>query len=337
MRNILFALLALPLFCHAQNYQLTKLAMGPKTSIRGVAVVSDKIAWVSGSGGYVACTLNGGESWNWQQIKGFEQTEFRDIQAFSDKKAVVMGIASPGYILITEDGGKQWKEAYKNTDSLIFLDGIDFWNTKKGMAYGDPIAGKLKLLSTINGGQTWADISDHLKQIAQKDEAGFAASGTGIKTLKGGYAWIVTGGGAANLYSTSNYGKTWSVSPIPIKIGEGTGPFSVAFCDKNNGIVVGGCYMRDKENVNNVLLTNNGGKTWRKPHTPILGFRSAVTYLTDKVLVATGTSGTDISTDGGENWKNISTLSFNAVIKSPTGGLVLLVGNNGNIYRLIKN
>ena len=42
---------------------------------------------------------------------------------------------------------------------------------------------------------------------------------------------------------------------------------------------------------------------------PVLGYRSDVMYIDLNTLVATGTSGTDISTDGGKNWKNISTKS----------------------------
>ena len=59
------------------------LQQGKPTSIRGLSVVNDKTAWVSGSKGTIAITNNGGKTWDWQQVKGFEKTDFRDIEAFS--------------------------------------------------------------------------------------------------------------------------------------------------------------------------------------------------------------------------------------------------------------
>ncbi|HTM97715.1 MAG TPA: hypothetical protein VL088_03185, partial [Pedobacter sp.] len=115
-----------------------------------------------------------------------------------------------------------------------------------------------------------------------------------------------------------------------------TGPFSIGFSDNKTGIVVGGNYLKDKENTNNVLLTTNGGKNWTRPMSPVLGYRSAVEHLKGQFWVATGSSGTDYSIDGGQHWINISTLNFNAVQKAKNGQLVLLTGNRGNIYQLIQ-
>jgi photosystem II stability/assembly factor-like uncharacterized protein len=82
------------------------------------------------------------------------------------------------------------------------------------------------------------------------------------------------------------------------------------------------------------VLTKDGGKSWTKPITPVLGYRSAVEYITDQLCFATGSSGTDVSTDGGKNWQNISTQNFNALQKAKKGKLVLLTGNRGQIYQL---
>ena len=84
-------------------------------------------------------------------------------------------------------------------------------------------------------------------------------------------------------------------------------------------------------------MTSNGGKTWVKPEKPVLGYRSAVEYITDKICFATGSSGTDYSIDGGNTWTNISKLNFNALQKAKNGDLILLTGNRGNIYQVIKN
>ncbi|MFF5380720.1 WD40/YVTN/BNR-like repeat-containing protein [Pedobacter suwonensis] len=335
MKKILWCLLLAPFFCAAQSYSLKPLNEHAKTSLRGLSVVSDRVAWVSGSNGAVGKTTDGGITWKWVKPKGYEKIDFRDIEAFDDQQAVIVGIASPAYILKTVDGGETWTENYKNVDSAIFLDGLSFWDKSKGIIFGDPINDKLQLLRTVDAGKSWQNISTNVQASLAKGEASFAASGTTIKTLPGGKTWIATGGKVSNIYFSADYGKSWQVFKCPILQGaESTGPFSIDFFNTKTGIAVGGDYLKDKENSNNVLLTKDGGKTWQKPAAPVLGFRSGVTYINAKILIATGTSGTDISTDGGQHWEHISDKSFNAVQKAKRGKAVLLAGNNGVIYRL---
>ncbi len=38
------------------------------------------------------------------QVKSFEKTDFRDIEAFDATTAIIMAIAEPAYILKTVDG-----------------------------------------------------------------------------------------------------------------------------------------------------------------------------------------------------------------------------------------
>jgi len=336
MKKILWCLLMAPFFCAAQSYSVKPLNESAKTSLRGLSVVSDQVIWVSGSNGAVGKTTDGGATWKWLKPKGYEKIDFRDIEAFDDRQAVIVGIASPAYILKTVDGGETWTENYKNVDSAIFLDGLGFWDKHNGIIFGDPINDKMSLLKTTDAGKSWQDVSANLKLPLAKGEAGFAASGTTIKTLPGGKTWVATGGTVSNIYFSPDYGQNWQVFKCPILQGENsTGPFSIDFFNEKTGVVVGGNYLKDKENSNNILLTNDGGKTWQKPATPVLGFRSAVTYINAKTLVATGTSGTDISTDGGQNWKHISDKSFNAVQKAKKGKQVILAGEKGSVYQLV--
>jgi len=331
--KILVSLILLPLLTLAQNYELIPLATDIKTSMRGLSVVNEEVIWISGSNGHVGKSVNGGKTWEWIRPVGYESLDFRDIQGFDQQRAVIINAGSPAYILSTSDGGKTWKQNYKNADSAIFLDGMDFWDDQHGMIFGDPIHQKMQLLQTKDGGLTWHDLSDNLTRQLQVGEAGFAASGTTIKTFGKGKIWIATGGSVANLYASADYGKTWKVYPCPIIQGESsTGIFSLDFYDAKNGIVVGGNYLKDKDNGNNVLYTKNGGKSWKKSQNPVLGYRSGVTYVTKKFCVATGTSGTDVSEDGGKTWKNISAISFNAV--KAVGTKAILVGGKGQIYQL---
>lgn len=337
--KILLLLLLLPLIGSAQQqqYSLKAINTGTNTSIRGLSVVDDQIAWVSGSNGYVGKTVDGGVTWNWSKPAGFDKLDFRDIEAFDDKHAIIVNAGSPAFILSTLDGGVSWRQSYVNRDSAIFLDGMDFWDVNKGMIFGDPIKGKMQLLRTTSAGANWDDISGNLKHPLKMGEAGFAASGTTIKTRDKGKVWIATGGASANIYFSRNYGKHWKRFPNPIIQGlNSTGAFSIDFYDDKNGVVVGGDYLKDQESTNNALYTSNGGKTWNKPVVSVSGYRSAVCYLTKLICVAAGSSGVDISTDGGKNWTNISSENINAIQKANSGNLILLTGNKGTIYRLDK-
>jgi photosystem II stability/assembly factor-like uncharacterized protein len=332
-----FALLLLfiPFFAAAQRYDLKELNSGTNTSLRGVCVVSDQVAWVSGSNGSIGRTINGGSTWEWIKPAGFEKLDFRDIEAFDAENAIAVTAGSPAYILKTDNGGKSWSQMYVNRDSAVFLDGMDFWDRQTGIVFGDPLKNKLQILRTVNGGLSWQDISGNLKEEMKLGEAGFAASGSSIKTLDNGKVWIATGGSVSNIYYSKNYGKDWKKYACPIIQGSNsTGAFSLDFLDDKHGLVVGGDYLQDKKSTNNVLLTRNGGKSWNKPVIPVLGYRSSVVYFNKSVCFAAGSSGIDLSEDGGITWNRISETNINAIGKAKSGSLVLLTGNKGEIYQL---
>src|SRR6201996_6493723 len=134
---------------------IVPLQQGKPTSIRGLSVVDDNVAWISGSKGNIAITTDGGKTWAWQQVKGFEKSDFRDIEAFSAKDAIIMSSGTPALILKTTDGGANWQVKYQNTDTAYFFDAMDFANKNHGMVLGDPINNTFVLMETLNGGETW--------------------------------------------------------------------------------------------------------------------------------------------------------------------------------------
>lgn len=335
MRLYVFLFLFLPFYGFTQSYELSSLTSSAKSSLRGLSVVSDSVAWASGSNGYIGRTADGGKNWRWMQPSGYAKADFRDIEAFDALNAIAVSAGSPAYVIVTNDGGKSWKETYKNLDSAIFLDGMDFWDDKNGIIFGDPIHNKLQLLITNDGGISWTDISAKANVEMAEGEAAFAASGTSIKTMAIGNVWIATGGSKSNIYFSENFGMAWQKYEVPILHGQNSaGVFSIDFYDNNRGIAVGGDYTKDKENSNNIQLTTDGGKTWHKPAKPVYGFRSGVLWYDEKNCFATGTSGTDVSRDGGKNWYHISDESFNVIKKAKKGNVILLAGNNGLIYSL---
>ena len=90
-------------------------------SLRGLSVVSDKIIWVSGNNGTVGRSTDGGTTWRWMKVTGYETKDFRDIEAFDKHIAIIMAVGEPGLILKTEDDGIRWKPVYSNDTPEMFL------------------------------------------------------------------------------------------------------------------------------------------------------------------------------------------------------------------------
>lgn len=321
----------------AQKNTIQVLNQERNSSYRGLSVVDDQTLWVSGNNGTVGLSTDAGKNWQWVNPIGYEKIDFRDIEAFDENQALLISAGSPALILMTTDAGRSWKEVFKDTRSEIFYDGFAFTPKGVGIAFGDAIDGKMPLLKTIDFGQTWKDISSNLTYPITTGEAGFAASGTSICSLPTGDFWIATGGAVSNIYRSIDAGNTWQRYSCPIIQGQNsTGPFSIAFRSPKAGIVVGGDYRNDKNTEKACFLSTDGGKTWQASSQPLSGFKSAVSYLSNKQLICTGTSGTDLSDDQGKTWYNISTESYNAVQKAKKGKAVFLAGDKGKIARLIQ-
>ena len=325
--NTLICCLLISSITKAQSILL--LQQGKPTSIRGLSVVNDKTAWVSGSSGYIAITNDGGKTWDWQQVKGYEKSEFRDIEAFSNKEAVIMSSGTPALVLKTIDGGKSWKEKYRKIDSAYFFDAMDFDNAQHGYILGDPINNKFLLMETRNAGETWTEVKN--APDALSGEAAFAASGTCLR-VKDGSIKIVSGGKSSRMIALQSGGDTWDYANLPIMHTKASqGAFSLAI-GKNEGIIVGGDYENDKKiDSVAVIYSLHSHTLFHAPQKSSAGFQSCVEYITGDIFLSTGTSGSSITIDSGKNWTNINETSFNVCGKAKHGKLVLLAGNGGKI------
>lgn len=325
--SILFNLLLLSSNTKAQS--IKTLEQGKPTAIRGLSVVNDNTAWISGSNGYIAITNNGGKSWDWQQIKGYEKSEFRDIEAFSDKEAVIMSSGTPSLVLKTIDGGKNWQEKFRKTDTACFLDAMDFVNKQHGYILGDPINNKFFLMETNNGGESWIEVKN--TPDALPGEAAFAASGTCLR-IKRRLLHIVSGGKSSRIITLNTGSNTWNNYNLPIVQNKASqGAFSLAI-GKHEVIIVGGDYKNDKKTDSAaVIYTPRPTTRFTTPQTNPAGFQSCIEYITGNLYLSTGTSGSNITTDGGKNWVKIDQTSFNVCRKAKHGKLILLAGNGGKI------
>ncbi len=317
----------------AQHIEL--ISTGNKTSLRGLSVVNDKIIWASGSNGLVARSVDSGHTFKWFNIPGYEKRDFRDIEAFDAVTAIIMAIDTPAVILKTIDGGQHWKKVYENNKPGMFLDAMEFWNQQSGIVIGDPLNGKFFIARTFDEGETWHETSADKLPAADSGEACFASSGTNIRALNLAEACFISGGLRSRFF--------WKGNPVELPIIQGTGSTganSIAVRDnkkrKNSQyfVVVGGDFTNDTSAEKNCILTSDGGKTWIKPATPPHGYRSCVEFISKTTLITCGTSGIDMSSDGGMNWRLISKESFHVCRKAKEGNAVFLAGK-GKIAKLV--
>ena len=327
---------------NSHNNSIKIVTQKKGVSLRGLSVPNVNTVWASGSKGNIVISVNGGIDFEWMQVKNYETRDFRSIHAWDEKEAIIVAISAPALILKTKDGGISWYKVYENTDTLMFLDAINFSNQNNGLVVGDPINNRIFLLQTNDKGEHWNEAApDYFVTPLANGEAFFASSSSNI-AQSNKQQFLVSGGLSSRLWVNG------VAMDIPIvQGGKSTGANSMAISPNGNRImIVGGDFMKDTSSYLNAVglelfLSPNSDNKWQtikkhiwkidtkmgNPH----GYRSSVAYITNNRLIACGTSGVDISNDKGANWDLIATESFHVVRKQPTTNNVFLAGAGGRI------
>ncbi|MEO6868765.1 MAG: oxidoreductase [Ginsengibacter sp.] len=302
-----------------------------KAALRGLSVVNDNVVWISGNKGTIGKSINGGKTWNYFTIPGFANADFRDIEAFDAKTAVVMNIQNPACILKTIDGGINWIKTSSFADSTLFLDAMEFWNEQSGILIGDPINNHFFIARTFDGGASWQVLPPRLTPVAVSGEACFASSGTNVRKLNKKEAVFISGGLSSHFYYRNNKIK------LPLLQGkESTGANSIAVKGRKTIMVAGGDFTHQEDTLGNLCYSYDGGNTWSVPEKTPSGYRSCVEYIIKQTWITCGLNGVDISIDNGKRWNKISSISFHVVRKAKKGTTVFFAGNNGVIGKLEK-
>lgn len=285
---------------------------GVQARLRGVSAVNGRVAWASGSGSTVLRTEDGGASWKKIAVTS-DKLDFRDIDAIDEQTTYVLSIGNgdASRIYKTTDGGATWRLQFQNDDPKAFLDAMSFWDADHGLVIGDSIDRQFYLLMTSDGGQHWTRVPPNTLPPAQDNEGAFAASGTNIAVYGRNHAWIGLGAAAhARVLRTTDGGRSWRVSETPVASGQSSGIFSISFRDASHGVIVGGDYQKEKEAVDNLAITSDGGQTWKLVK-GLTGFRSVVAYDPGtRAVVAIGPAGGDYSVDDGHTWMQITGPGF---------------------------
>jgi len=319
----------------AISAQWVKQTVNTSAGFRGLAVVNEKVVWASGTGGTVIRTTDGGANWNVIKVPDAGKLDFRDIEAFDAKTAYILSIGNgdSSRIYKTTDGGATWKLQFTNTDKKAFFDAIACWDGNNCIAMSDPVDGEYVFIATKDGGTNWKPVVSNQMPAAKDGEAAFAASGTCLITQGKTNVFIVSGGTDARVFRSTDRGATWTITNSPREKGTaGSGIFGIAMADAQNGVIVGGNYEKPAENKSNLAFTNDGGKSWVAV-SGLSGFRSGVAYIDKKTIVAVGSSGSDMSSDGGKTWKNIDKASYNAV-QTKGKNVIWAVGDKGMVAKM---
>ncbi|MSU65713.1 MAG: glycosyl hydrolase [Opitutus sp.] len=291
---------------------------GTTAQLRGLSVVSAKVAWASGTKGTVLRTVDG-DHWLALPVPGAGALDFRDIHAVDAHVAYVMA-AGPGAascIYKSTDGGGHWALQIANPDPDGFWDAIAFWDADHGIVMGDPVKGLFQARLTADGGATWIPVADAAGLAALPNEGGFAASGTCLSVFGDREVWFATGGAKmSRVLHSSDRGQTWRVAATPVPAGgPPKGLFSVAFITARRGFAVGGDYEKPQLDALNGACTEDGGLTWSAAPVLPTGFLSVVATIPghSQIYVAAGGAGSGFSADAGRTWTVLDQIPVHTV------------------------
>jgi photosystem II stability/assembly factor-like uncharacterized protein len=308
---------------------------------RGLAPLSSTTAYIAGTNATILLTTSGGKNWAdvspQLSINESSTLQFRDIHAFSKQHAVALTIGEGDLsrIYATHDAGASWKATFLNTDPAAFYDCMAFANSSHGLALSDPVNGAFRLLKTQDSGDSWQLVDDVDIPPALAGESAFAASGTCIEAVAGRW-YIASGGVSPGRVYRSNDTKNWAVTSSTLAGGPASGVFSVRFRDAKHGVTVGGDFEHPTATNGTIAAwSEDGGASWQPACTSPRGYRSGAAWASRKgkgVVIAVGPSGSDVSVDGGKNWRNFGNGSFDAV--ECVKGTCWASGAKGRVARL---
>lgn len=282
MRKKLLFICVLFIHFHGFAQSWKKLNPGVSTSISfiGVCAPSPTVCYVSGSGGTILKTTDGGTTWV-SQTTGVTD----DIYAltFTDVNTGY-AVGNAGIALKTINGGTNWT-------SMTVPSGdhrnVWFENMTTGYIAGGTNAGGDvgTMFKTTDAGANWTRIgvpstSLGVYSIAfTSSTVGYTAdfNGNVHKTTNAGVSWTTQNitsqplnggmifltpskgfvvGYNGTIKTTNDAGATWTTSPSGNTTADYVG---IDFYDANHGCIVGGTLNTD---VYSMLTTSDGGATW---------------------------------------------------------------------------
>lgn len=325
------------------------------STFRAIKAIDDSTVWAAGSGNTVARTTDGGESWDIFTVGDSLRTEFRSLMAWDANTALVFTIDSPAVGYRTDDAGRSWKQVYYNASEGMFIDSVCFLDDLHGVAVGDPIDGRIFVITTSDGGRTWTEI-----QGPENPGGMFAASNTCVTMVPPSTVLIAASSSQVHILSQDN---GWRTVETPIARGADNGCdgcYGIRMLDSDNGFLYGGNYEYVTNASGVLAYTSDGGSSWVPCENGIHGFVSALEIIQPNAgsckkgsrkagewLIASGSDGISICHDGASaifsgsgscHWESISALLPDGIsgyhALSSTGTTIWAAGSHGHIARI---
>lgn len=304
--SILFSLLGILAF--SQEVESFTTIFNDKISIRALEMYDHKV-WYSGTDskfGFVDLK----NPQNQKQIQLSEKKlQFRTLA--QDKSFFyAINIESPAYFFKINKKDLKSQIIYTDTTKTAFYDALSF-DGNNGVALGDPYGKCMNILVTKNNGESWKTLPCNEKYEIGEGEAAFAASNSNIYLNKDEF-WFVTGGKKSRQFYSYQMGDKLYGKEVPFVNGSSsTGIYAMDMdIETRFGIVVGGDYTKQAENVNNIATTKNGGETWEiQASGQNAGYTTCVKIKPNskgKEIIAVGDQHISYSSDYGKTWKKLS-------------------------------
>jgi len=314
---------------------LTPLEVGTDVLINAFDEGEDGTLWAGAHEGTFLRSTDGGATWQVGRVEGHEGLQFRNVEAFDARSAVLVsaGTGAESRILRTEDGGVTWEETFVMDEPEGFLSCVAFADPDVGIVFGDTFDGALYILRTEDGGRSWARVAGDLPEPLGA-EGGFAASGTCARSGANGALHIATGNGdRARLLTSEDGGATWAATDLPLDGGSGRGAATLAVRADGTMFAMGGTIGRGAQGVR--VARSYDGDAWEPlDRLPFDGAVYGSAFVPGSAgVVAVGPDGVALSDDLGESWRRISDETW-WTVHFTASGVGVLGGPGGRLARI---
>jgi hypothetical protein len=326
MRKLILNILSFFIFFQAiaqDTIQYETIQFGSeKCYARALHVTKNELYIGASDGTFVMLNLKNKNLEKYNSPAGF--SEIRDIEQIGNKLFLMESSDSSEVYIFDRKNKTFTKTELPRKD--VFLDGLVV-SKEKIYAIGDPQDNLVQFYCFSNN--LWSDSSSYFQNLGINPYF-FSASGTTF--LAKNKTFHLISGGKNTHYTHFDLLFTKPISKqIPMLKGETSGPYSLAIHPKkmNNMVIVGGDYKRQNYNDSSALLSVDFGTNWQFPKTKTGGYRSCVTFVSKNTFISCGPTGSDISYDGGLNWKPFISGKFHACVVSKK--YEIISSNNGKV------
>ena len=242
-------------------------------------------------------------------------------------------------VFYTANGGQKWVEKLGSAENVIYeAGGIHFFDQNVGLCWGNNVTDQYRMViyRTIDGGNTWALLSDPALPIPLSNLFSYTPSGTNGFDAIGDTIWIPVD---TRILKSTDRGESWTSTSIGVfhhLI------YSLAFESASKGIFLTDNYPY--EWATRAYLTQDGGESWSEIPVPDVPSAVSIEHIPGSgggyIAHSTWTPSPKIiyTPDSGVHWYNIEAPPSMASLRfiapgTGFGGGQLLPGFKSGVYK----